>query len=316
MAGAPAGALRLRCRGPGGAQATLGGVDPAGDLGEFLERVGGAVGVPAGEQRLLSGFPPRPLPVPEGSLAGLTVAALGLASGDTVVVARREGGAGAAARQQGDTGTSAAMVRRVVPDDNSCLFNAVAYVMGETRREIRGGDSAGLREAVVAVFRADPARYSEVMLGRPVNEYCAWIREKGSWGGALELQALSKHFRRRIYAFDIQTLRVDRYGEEEDYAEAAFVVYDGIHYDALARAFSESSPVERDVTRFEVGSPAFAAAQAAAVDLVHRFHRERAFTDTAGFTLRCGTCGEGVRGEAGAHAHAQRTGHTNFREYK
>ena len=309
--------MRLRCRGPGGEQATLDGVEPGGDLGEFLERLAGAAGVPRGEQRLLSGFPPRPLPLPEGPLAGLTVAALGLASGDTVVVGRREGGAGGGApRQQGGAGTSAAMVRRVVPDDNSCLFNAVAYVMGETRQEIRGGDSAGLREAVVAVFRADPRRYSEVVLGRPVAEYCEWIRHKGSWGGALELQALSRHFRRRIYAFDIQTLRVDRYGEEEDYPEAAFVVYDGIHYDALARAFSTSSPVERDVTRFEVGGTAFAAAQSAAMDLVHRLHRERAFTDTAGFTLRCGTCGEGVRGEAEAQAHALRTGHTNFREYK
>ena len=271
--------------------------------------------MPPGEQRLLSGFPPRPLPVPEGSLVGVTVAALGLASGDTVVVGLREGGGGAP-RQQGGAGTSATMVRRVVPDDNSCLFNAVAYVMGETRREIRGGDSARLREAVVGVFRADPARYSEVMLGRPVAEYFEWIRHKGSWGGALELQALSKHFRRRIYAFDIQTLRVDRYGEEEDYAEAAFLIYDGIHYDALARAFSETSPVERDVTRFVVGSPAFAAAQAAAVDLVHRYHQEHAFTNTAGFTLRCGTCGEGVRGEVEALAHALKTGHTNFREYR
>ena len=41
----------------------------------------------------------------------------------------------------------------------------------------------------------------------------------------------------------------------------------------------------------------------------------RAYTDTASFTLRCGVCQLGLRGEKEAVEHAKATGHTNFAEY-
>lgn len=41
----------------------------------------------------------------------------------------------------------------------------------------------------------------------------------------------------------------------------------------------------------------------------------RQYTDTANFTLRCGVCYIGVRGEKEAAEHAQQTGHQNFSEY-
>lgn len=57
----------------------------------------------------------------------------------------------------GDAGT---LELRIVPDDNSCLFSAVAVVF-------EGGlEAAGsLRGVVVDRIRADPDTYSEVMLG-------------------------------------------------------------------------------------------------------------------------------------------------------
>lgn len=48
---------------------------------------------------------------------------------------------------------------------------------------------------------------------------------------------------------------------------------------------------------------------------VRKCHESRQFTDTGNFTLRCGTCQVGVRGEAEAREHAKATGHTNFAEY-
>lgn len=37
--------------------------------------------------------------------------------------------------------------------------------------------------------------------------------------------------------------------------------------------------------------------------------------DTANFTLRCGICQLGLKGEKEAVEHAKQTGHTSFREY-
>lgn len=44
-------------------------------------------------------------------------------------------------------------------------------------------------------------------------------------------------------------------------------------------------------------------------------HQARQYTDTATFTLRCGVCQIGVRGEQEALQHAKQTGHQNFSEY-
>ena len=54
---------------------------------------------------------------------------------------------------------------------------------------------------------------------------------------------------------------------------------------------------------------------AGAAQLVARAHQARQFTDTASFTLRCGVCQIGLKGEKEAVEHAKSTGHTNFAEY-
>jgi ubiquitin thioesterase OTU1 len=54
----------------------------------------------------------------------------------------------------------------------------------------------------------------------------------------------------------------------------------------------------------------------AAKDVVEALHKQRAFTDTSNFTLRCGICSIGLTGEKAAVEHAKQTGHQNFQEYR
>ncbi|CAK0879074.1 unnamed protein product [Prorocentrum cordatum] len=44
-------------------------------------------------------------------------------------------------------------------------------------------------------------------------------------------------------------------------------------------------------------------------------HKQRKFTDTGTFTLRCLVCQQGVVGESEALEHAKATGHQNFGQY-
>ena len=53
----------------------------------------------------------------------------------------------------------------------------------------------------------------------------------------------------------------------------------------------------------------------AAEQLVAALHSSKSFTDTANFTLRCGVCNCGLKGEKEAVEHAKQTGHQNFSEY-
>ncbi|GAB4820059.1 hypothetical protein N2152v2_007105 [Parachlorella kessleri] len=203
-----------------------------------------------------------------------------------------------------------AVVRRVIASDNSCLFNAVGYVMEHTRAK-----APALRRLIAQQVAADPFEWNEAVLGKPADEYCSWIQQPDKWGGAIELSILSKHYQREIAAFDIQTKRVDIYGQDGGYAERALVIYDGLHYDALAVAAHQGASEASDVTVLPSSGDRTDEVMAAAAQLVAKAHEMRQFTDTAHFTLRCGICQLGFKGEKEAVAHAKETGHTNFSEY-
>nr|GMD53202.1 stress response protein NST1-like [Ipomoea batatas] len=121
------------------------------------------------------------------------------------------------------------IVRRVIPSDNSCLFNAVGYVMDHDKNK-----APELRQVIAAAVASDPTKYSEAFLGKPNQEYCEWILNPEKWGGAIELSILAEFYGREIAAYDIQTTRCDLYGQENNYHERVMLIYDGLHYDALA----------------------------------------------------------------------------------
>ncbi|MEW5306650.1 MAG: hypothetical protein WDW36_009102 [Sanguina aurantia] len=202
------------------------------------------------------------------------------------------------------------VIRRIIDSDNSCLFNAVGYVMEHTRSR-----AAALRGVIADAVSADPDTYNEGVLAKPNVEYCQWITQKDKWGGAIELSILAAHYGRQIAAYDIQTMRCDVYGQDAGYTEQVMLLYDGLHYDALAVSAFEGAPETFDVTIFEPESTLGRAIAAGAQALVAAAHGARQFTNTHSFTLRCGACQIGLKGEAEAVEHAKSTGHTNFAEY-
>lgn len=196
------------------------------------------------------------------------------------------------------------MVLRVVPDDNSCLFRSVNALLS---RPDTDSSVYELRAEVSAVVAAAPQLYSEAFLGRPNSEYCAWIMSDNAWGGAIELSILSSRFAVELAAFDLKTMRLDRYGEGKGYGKVGYLVYDGIHYNYVA--------LERrgrtGVTMFDLNDRS---AMDSARALAQKEHDGKQFTDTASFALRCGQCNTILKGEKEAVEHASKTGHTDFQE--
>ena len=203
-----------------------------------------------------------------------------------------------------------AVARRIVPDDNSCLFSSIAYCVRQGRMA-----AADMRSLVAQAVVSDPEQWNEAILGKEPSEYAAWILDSSKWGGSIELTILSQQLAVEISAFDVQTQRVDTYGEENGYGKRILVIYDGLHYDALALAAYEGAPERLDETMFTVGGLELEQVLQAASSLVCRYHDLRQFTDTSKFLLRCGVCQIGLTGELEAMQHAQATGHTNFSEY-
>ena len=229
-------------------------------------------------------------------------AAMDAAGGDVAMAAEfilMQGGAEASASASPAPAPAppSALVRHVIPADNSCLFAALVFCSGA-----RGHGPAQLRQTVASAVAADPERWSEAVLGRPPAAYCDWVKKDASWGGEVELAILSAAIGLEVVAVDIKSLRFNNYNEGAE--TVAFVLYDGIHYDALKDGSGRTSfPA--------AGSDAV---RESALAVARGLNQERQYTDTATFTLKCMVCGEYLKGETGAQEHAKKTGHVRFGE--
>lgn len=199
------------------------------------------------------------------------------------------------------------LVLRIMPDDNSCLFRAFgnAYLPDMD-------NMTELRSIIAQYIQSHQDTYSAVVLDQKPDDYCRWIQTPDAWGGAIELDILSRHFELEICSIDVQTCRVDRFNEGRD--KRCILVYSGIHYDTIAL-----SPVEVEVfAPPEFDTKVFDAADdevlEKAVELCRVLQGRHYFTDTAKFSIRCNTCRKTFTGERGATEHAQQTGHYDFGE--
>ncbi|KAI9793126.1 MAG: ubiquitin-specific protease otu1 [Candelina submexicana] len=202
------------------------------------------------------------------------------------------------------------LVLRVMPDDNSCLFRAFGSAFLGTMDSMNE-----LRSLIAQSIQAESETYSEVVLEQKPDQYCMWIQNEDAWGGGIELSILSKHFDIEICSIDVQSLRVDRYNEGR--AKRCIIVYSGIHYDTIALSPSDApythahAPPEFDEKVFDTADDVILNK---ALELCKVLQGKHYYTDTAGFGVRCNICGERLVGEKGATAHAERTGHSDFKE--
>lgn len=201
------------------------------------------------------------------------------------------------------------MVVRKIADDNSCLFNAVAYVAARRPRET----AEELRAIVAGTILSDPQTYNRALLEQPTEDYARWILLPSSWGGAIELGILADYYECQIASIDVKTGRLYIFGAERWTAERVYILYSGIHYDAVALSSGPSHAAKLDRTRF---SPQDEAVEVQAKGLADEARRRRQYTDTATFALRCGECGMLLAGERDAAKHAMQSGHSDFSEYE
>lgn len=197
------------------------------------------------------------------------------------------------------------MVRRVVDADNSCLFNAIGYCMEKDRKL-----GSKLRKIIADTVKNRPDIYTEATLGEAPAKYAQWILDPTKWGGEIEMFVLSQYYGCEIVAVEIKSAHAYTYGEGKNYSRRIYVLYDGVHYDALAMAAgSVTAPESLDMTQFPAGDEG---SKQAALAVAAQLKQARQFVDMAGATLRCMVCMKGLSGQEEALAHARSTNHQNF----
>lgn len=127
---------------------------------------------------------------------------------------------------------SGILMKHIVAADNSCLFTSINFVLSGKVDE--SGEAAKyLRKLVAETILNERHNYDEAILGKPLEQYCSWIQNDTSWGGAIELAILSNFYGIEIAVVDTVNAIINRFGEDQNYPLRVFLMFDGIHYDPL-----------------------------------------------------------------------------------
>ncbi|KAI8140786.1 hypothetical protein BJV82DRAFT_658835 [Fennellomyces sp. T-0311] len=294
--------MRLRVRHPNGAT-ILDTLTPEHTVTNLKEKIAAEINVPWQTIEVAGGYPPRAYTNDSDTLQ-----VAGIHNGDALTVKLIEASAQTkpsdpvnpqpvqqtsppvVSTESGEAVETSGgyLTLRTVPDDNSCLFRALGYVLSRDTSMTQE-----LRSVIAATIRDDPVSYSDVTLGQAREKYIDWIQKSSSWGGAIEISIFSQHFDIEIASIDVQTGRIDRFGEGS-YSERVLIIYSGIHYDALALAPTSDSPAEFDQTRFPTDDDSVLNSAKKLADILRQ---KRKFTDVANFTLKCNQCQKGLVGE-------------------
>ncbi|KAJ3560741.1 hypothetical protein NP233_g10638 [Leucocoprinus birnbaumii] len=322
---------------------------------DFQQQIYSTSDIPPSRQAVKTGYPPRSLTlIPE-----LPFSSLGIVPGDQIIVSEIPGSVSAVSapppdsRQAPlptsnfadglqpttnasspnsssghdfvDTGDGSVLVHRVVPDDNSCLFSSTALIFEQNM-----ANAQTMRKIVAEGIRADPETYNEAILGMPPAQYINAILKPTTWGGAIELGILAKHYNVEIASIDVETGRIDYFSPPESASTGmrCVLIYSGIHYDAASLAPIAGAPAEWHQTLFHIVGARIQGSEnacpknfqgpdqdadstiVALKKLAGILRMKKAFTNTSTFDLRCEQCGKGLKGEREARAHAEETGHS------
>lgn len=303
-----------------GQQHIVSNLEQSTTVGMLKQKIFELTKIPAGMLHVVLGFPP--FKQIDLSKDDSLISAVGISNGDTLIVeekqlSQQERDQLAAIKRleedeklakelaaQGEE-NSGILLKRVVPSDNSCLFTSIGFVLtGKVDPE----NSQYMRQIIAATVNGNKQEYNEGILGRPNDEYCAWILQPESWGGAIEVSILSAYHGIEFDVVDITNAIINRFGEDRNYGMRAFLLFDGIHYDPL---YLESTSGEPPKTIFPIED---GAVYIQAEQLAREAKSSRQFTDVNKFTLKCNECDCYLKGQTEAQQHAKQTQHVSFGE--
>jgi len=199
-------------------------------------------------------------------------------------------------------------IRRYVDADNSCLFSSIAYLIN--RQDFNETSSIAFRNMIVEYLCNN--EFEESLLDLPKNEYINSIANPTKWGGGIEIKIFTEILKVEIAIVDVQTNRIDLFGQDKNYENRIYILYNGIHYDPLVINFDENADSDSDLTIFKSKDNQY---MEIFKNFVKKFTDENDYIDIGKMmSLECQDCKEKFLNEESATAHAKQTEHWNFNQ--
>jgi ubiquitin thioesterase OTU1 len=197
-------------------------------------------------------------------------------------------------------------IRRYVDADNSCLFSSIAYLIN--RQDFNETSSIAFRNMIVEYLCNN--EFEESLLDLPKNEYINSIANPTKWGGGIEIKIFTEILKVEIAIVDVQTNRIDLFGQDKNYENRIYILYNGIHYDPLVINFDENADSDSDLTIFKSKDNQYIEIFK---NFVKKFTDENDFVDISKMmSLECQDCKKKFLNEEFATTHARQTEHWNF----
>lgn len=200
-------------------------------------------------------------------------------------------------------------IRKIIDADNSCLFNSIWYLINNDDTF----EGNNYRKLISQYIQNDSETYSEEILGKSPKLYSEWLLKLTAWGGEIEMNILSKILNIEIVAVDIETGLLYKYGELFNYNQRIYVLYDGIHYDALYRGKDDKCKKEERITIFKPETKEYD--EYCIKELSKKLKDQKKFINLEGCEIKCLICNIGLHGQKEAREHANITGHQNFDQF-
>lgn len=236
--------------------------------------------------------------------SNLSLNKCGIKHGDTLIIETID-----TPKSTSNNDNQVKFLKRTIADDNSCLFNAIGYVLLNQAPD----QSMALRMLIADTVRSNPHHiYTATYLGtQSVDDYIRLITAPSTWGGAIELAIFAQHFQTEIVSIDVETTKPYHFGEGSGYGTRVYILYSGIHYDALVQSTSSG-----DITTFPSSGDEADMSLISALSVAEEEKRLHRYTNTKTFSLQCADCMLALVGQTEAQDHCRLTGHANFQEYK
>ena len=197
-------------------------------------------------------------------------------------------------------------VRRYVDSDNSCLFSSIGYLIDN--KNFNEETKLQYRQLLVNYLQTNT--FEEGLLELPKEDYIANLENPSTWGGAIELKIFSDMFQIEIASIDVQSNRVDIFGQDKNYPQRIYVIYNGVHYDPLVMAYTDD-PID-DITNFASDdNQSLVQFQ----NYVKLFNEAGDFVDLSNMNkFECQQCQTMFENQEEAFEHAQNYQHWQFNE--
>lgn len=199
-------------------------------------------------------------------------------------------------------------IRRYVDSDNSCLFSSIAYLIDRSNFD----ENSKLIYRLMIVDYLQDSDISDDILGMKKDDYILKITQPDTWGGAIELRFFSDIFKIQIASMDVQSGRIDIFGEMEDYDRRIYLMYNGVHYDPLVMNLDDSCNTETEMTIF---SPTDDDKMIMFKDYIESIKAKGDYVDPSNINnIKCNICNQEFFDEDLALVHGQTESHWDFKQ--